>query len=314
MNALMLAVLLTGQCANGVCLSTEGQVIMGEPVYIDARPVAKAAPAPKYAWIGITEDGLDFDVWGYFDAGGKVVWEPELPENARNFEAAKRAAQAKAKPQPSSTPTPAAPQKEPVQVGAVPNYGIEPGKMKLKEGQIEQYSGSGARRFIEEMRTGQGDQRAQGVQRFHVTIIGTIDDCTRVKNDIATNAAFGGLRDRLLVQDYRPGEWAVDSALGYQTNGKPTILVQQARSAADPNGGRVVFRAMDYSIGPEGLAEAIRKADPTYDPSRDPGPSKPHSPSGGSRKLTADEVSYVIAAVVGLLLIVALPSCKEPQP
>lgn len=120
--------------------------------------------------------------------------------------------------------------------------------------------------------------------KSHVTIVGDDDERARVVNDIATHPAFASVRDSLLVQDYKPGEWSVDPALGFQA-GKPSIYVQSSRGPNDPKGGRVIWRQFDYSGGPEGLAKAIitakRKADPDYKPDKDPSPDKPTGPESG---------------------------------
>ncbi len=98
--------------------------------------------------------------------------------------------------------------------------------------------------------------------KYHVTVIGPADAVAPVVNDLKTHPAFEGLRANLMVQDYRPGEWAVDPTLGFPGNGTPAIIVQTTKSKADPQGGRVVFRAANYEMGPTGLAEADAQGRP----------------------------------------------------
>jgi hypothetical protein len=147
-----------------------------------------------------------------------------------------------------------------------------------------------AARFVTQAVEGERDGK------LHVTIIGSDDERARVVNDIKTDPSFAGLRDTLLVQDYKPGEWPVDPKLGFRA-GKPAIIVQAAKGPGERKGGRVVFRCSDYSIGATGLAEAIRKADPNYRPDKDPTPT---TPSGGDLPfgLTDTQVMLAIAAVV----------------
>jgi hypothetical protein len=125
-----------------------------------------------------------------------------------------------------------------------------------------------AKRFVAE-----ATAPSEDVTKLHLTIIGQDADRAAVLNDIKSHPAFEGLRDRLLVQDYKPGEWAIDPSLGFRQDGKPTIVIQEPKGPHDPKGGRVLWRSKDYRMGPEGLAEAIRKADPDYRPDKDPGPA-----------------------------------------
>jgi hypothetical protein len=68
------------------------------------------------------------------------------------------------------------------------------------------------------------------------------------------------------------------SPVKLEDGGTPDIVVQ------DPPGAdgkaKVRLRWHDYGQGPERLAEAIRKADPTYNPKADPtGPTAPPAPT-----------------------------------
>lgn len=70
----------------------------------------------------------------------------------------------------------------------------------------------------------------------------------------------------------------------------------------------MVFRASDYSMGAEALAEAIRKASPDYRPSADPGPSTGKSsivscPFG----FTRDHWPHIVIVAIGTFLIHRLP-------
>ena len=81
-------------------------------------------------------------------------------------------------------------------------------------------------------------------------------------------AILADLKDKLKapltkwrVQEYSPDEWPV-AGMGFKTDGKPTVYLQKAN-------GQVMHRQDSYA-GPDGMATAIRKADPTYDPKKDP--------------------------------------------
>jgi hypothetical protein len=68
------------------------------------------------------------------------------------------------------------------------------------------------------------------------------------------------------LQSYLPEDWAVKN-VGFDVSGSPRIIVQEAPNAK--GSGRVLHSQADYADGPEGLANALRKADPNYDPSKD---------------------------------------------
>ena len=141
-------------------------------------------------------------------------------------------------------------------------------------------------------------------------MIGSDDERAPVVNDLLSNPAFAALKPTMMVQDYTPNEWPVDPSLGFVTNGKPTIIVQTAKGPNDPKGGRVVYRASDYSMGPEALAEELRKANPNYKPSADPTPQKPApSPASVSCPLgfTRDHWPHILIVGIGTFLLHRLP-------
>ncbi len=106
---------------------------------------------------------------------------------------------------------------------------------------------------------------------MRLTIYGGTDaERERVLNDLKTHPALAAYKDRLAVQSYEAGHWAVDPSLGYPPPGTPTIMLQ----ALD---GFEYWRAENYNAGPEGLAASIaacRKRDPDYDPNKTPGPGR----------------------------------------
>lgn len=110
-----------------------------------------------------------------------------------------------------------------------------------------------------------GDKDARipdDARRLHLTVIGSPAEREKVISDLKTHPALAPWRDKLAVQGYEPGHWAVVRQ-GFQAGGRPTLYIQ----AAD---GTVLHRQDDYQGGADALAEALRRADPAYRPEQDP--------------------------------------------
>lgn len=103
--------------------------------------------------------------------------------------------------------------------------------------------------------------------KLRLTIIGSEEECRRVLDDLEKHPELAACKNLVLVQSYRPTHWAVRD-VGFVTTGHPTIYLQ----APD---GRVLHRQDDYQGGAERLSLAIRKADPSYRPDKDPDLTKP---------------------------------------
>ena len=99
--------------------------------------------------------------------------------------------------------------------------------------------------------------------KVRLTVIGPKVDCERALADLPAD-----LKDKWLVQCYRPGDWAVAQA-GFMTAGTPTIYLQQAPNQ-QTGLSKVLWRQDSYATGDWG---AVRKADPSYKPDKDPGPN-----------------------------------------
>jgi hypothetical protein len=127
-----------------------------------------------------------------------------------------------------------------------------------------------------------------GLLRF--TVIGADADRTRVLSDLNQHPALAGVKPKLLVQDYEPNHYEVERS-HFVNSGKPTIYLQ----APD---GKVLLRTDSYD-GPEALAEQIRKADPNYDPAKDPD-GKPKS-----KTVIPENIPWPLIAlgVLGLVLL-----------
>jgi hypothetical protein len=102
-----------------------------------------------------------------------------------------------------------------------------------------------------------------------LTVIGTAAERSRVLADLKNAPALAAWQGKVRVQDYDPKDWQVKE--GFVGSGKPTIYCQAST-------GKVLHRQDDYGDGAAGLATALRKADPNYDPARDPDLRKPVKP------------------------------------
>jgi hypothetical protein len=237
-----------------------------------------------------TSEGLSVVVKGFIRPGERLVtWYPDDPFNAKAIADAKTAARSRKAVDPNAYAT-----------NGVVLTGRKHNSYTLSSDEAKQYvAGVGSNAVA----YGYGDP----ARKLHVTVIGTEDERKSVLKDFKDHPAFSDIRDAFFVQDYAPGEWSVDPALGFQ-GGTPAIIVQTGKCEEDPRGGKVVYRAKDYSQGPEALAEAIRRANPSYDPSKDPGIID--IPSGLPFGLT--QVDFLIAFGAGLLVITyVLPNRRE---
>ena len=105
-------------------------------------------------------------------------------------------------------------------------------------------------------------------QWLSLTVIGPEAVRQKVLSDLQSSPFLTPWKDRLKVKDYPPDHWAVKDA-GFVTTGNPTIYCQA------PDG--TVLHRQDVYRGPEALAEVLRKADPSYNPERDPDLNRPLS-------------------------------------
>lgn len=119
----------------------------------------------------------------------------------------------------------------------------------------------------EAMRLVEGDV-PDDAAKLRLTIIGPEADRKRVLAALE-QSPLAELKGRFVVQAYDPGDWAIKN-YGFVTTGTPTIYVQMPS-------GKVLHRQDTYTTA-EDLATALRKADPTYQPSKDPDARKPALP------------------------------------
>lgn len=233
----------------------------------------------------ITYNGVHFEAYGSADPdkAGSILWDKNYKPNVRAYNIAKEAPKAD-------------------QVDRTPNYGLEPGRMWSKGEKVVADSAR-AKRFYDESQGQEG-----GSTKLHVTVVGTDAERKVVLDDLAKHPAFAALRPSLLIQDYEPGQWAVDPTLGFQP-GTPAIIVQQGKTPADPKGGKVIYRTTDYAIGPDALAEELRKASPDYKPHLDPSPTSPKH--GGCPLGFTHEMLPVTAAAVALIVFLVLAKPRK---
>ncbi|HEX5273173.1 MAG TPA: hypothetical protein VFW33_21905, partial [Gemmataceae bacterium] len=106
--------------------------------------------------------------------------------------------------------------------------------------------------------------------RNHLTVIGDEAGRKAVLADLASSPSLNAWAQKCRVQSYAPDAWELAVGFTSRPGPRPTVVVQ------DPS-GRVLLRAA-YST-PAALAGALRRADPSYDPAKDPDGSPPVKPS-----------------------------------
>lgn len=106
------------------------------------------------------------------------------------------------------------------------------------------------------------DEIADDSDLDRLTVIGPLAERKRVLADLNAAPELAEFKGKLLVMSYDPANWAVANC-GFFTGGRPTIYLQ----APD---GTVKHRQDSYEQGAAGLAEALRRRNPNYDPANDP--------------------------------------------
>ena len=149
-----------------------------------------------------------------------------------------------------------------------------------------------------------GEEALQALQEKNVpndksllrlTIIGPEALRKQVRSDLENHPSLSCFSEKYLVQDYAPENWAVRQ--GFFTEGKPTIYLQLPT-------GKVLHRQDDYADGANGLATALRKADPNYTPEKDPDKRKPLV-----IPFISDYIPFAVLAFLALVLFL-IPNKK----
>jgi len=148
-----------------------------------------------------------------------------------------------------------------------PPTGVDQDKMPQAEEHYYSYNGTQIT-ALEAFRLVQGSTVVDDTNKQRLTLIGQSDVIAQVQRDLNTNPELLTFKDRLLINSYANDSWAVKGVgLGQQQGSTITIVLQ---SSPDSRGrGRVLHVQHDYQDGARGLATAIRRADPSYDPFRD---------------------------------------------
>jgi len=147
---------------------------------------------------------------------------------------------------------------------AYPNYGLDLDKINRDKS----YSVNGRLSSREDALDAVAGKLTDDSGKMFLTIIGSKEDCAAVQKDIDEAPALKGVKDRVHLHCYQPNDPMVAKA-GFVVSGKPTIYMQ-----APGGSGKVLHRQDEYR-GPDALAEAIRKADPSYKPANDPDANSP---------------------------------------
>ena len=261
----ILVVCVVGQsnCQGGACLPLEQM----------PTSVVSYAHIPLLAKHWVKHNGGEIVVEGWqFEEGGRITWECDRPFNVqavRRFQETKtKAKEVEVKAMEAAVEPPT--KEETVvdsQAHAINkrNFGLKTEFMGGRPGHYTTANAEG-RRFVQEAKDAPA---AAKTAKVHVTVIGSAEEQKKVLEDLEHHPSLAPLRGLIHVQGYLPAEWAVDPALGFQA-GKPTIMIQSGKTATE-KGGKVLWRARDYSGGAEKLAEEIRRANPSYKPELDPG-------------------------------------------
>lgn len=150
--------------------------------------------------------------------------------------------------------------------------------------------------------SGAGKDLIDDREKLRLTVIGTASECKAVIQDLESNPALSVFADTLLVQAYRPDNWAVKE-LGFLP-GSPRIMVQ---GGPDFRGaGKVLHSQGDYLGGAQALADALRRVRPDYDPNKDrdqrKAPAKPTAPDAGN-----STIALIVMLLAGGLTVAGFP-------
>ncbi|MCX7666446.1 MAG: hypothetical protein N2112_12975 [Gemmataceae bacterium] len=107
-------------------------------------------------------------------------------------------------------------------------------------------------------------------ERLRLTLVGNEEFQKKVWRELTQHPGWSQVERGLLVQSYPENHWAI-TGVGLRKG----ITLQ--RPANREGKGAVLFRIENYQE-PNAVITAIRKADPNYQPERDPDPTRPRPP------------------------------------
>jgi hypothetical protein len=123
----------------------------------------------------------------------------------------------------------------------------------------------------------QGGTLADDSGKLRLTVVGSESACRQVAQELDQSPALAGFKDKLLIQCYRPDDWAIEPFKLKDLPATEFYLCIQRPPALDGRGE--ALHAQTSYRGPEALAvalqEALRKADPKYQPDKTPDLTKP---------------------------------------
>ncbi len=175
------------------------------------------------------------------------------------------------------------------------NYGLNREKL---ESNVEKYQLNGApvtaKQAVTAIITADDPKLPDDTKRPSATAIGTPEQCAKVHDDLVK----AGLIDSVVWQDYRPDDVMV-AKFGFVTKGAPSVYLQ----AID---GKVLYREDVYD--PTRFITAVRKADPLYDPTKDPNGSSPLTAPFNIQPIidyvkTVPPVVWIVGAGAGLFML-----------
>jgi hypothetical protein len=130
-----------------------------------------------------------------------------------------------------------------------------------------------AKRLIE----GKGDHLADDSRKLRLTIFGS-----ETERDAVVLGLTPAQKDALSIQAYPPDHWIVGQRR-FKIGAQPTIYLESPA-------GTVLHRQEGWD-GPESLAKVLERADPNYDPSKDPDLRKPKPQSTPTPDVTPAPVT-----------------------
>jgi hypothetical protein len=135
-------------------------------------------------------------------------------------------------------------------------------------------------------------------QKLHLTVIG---DSNPVLADLQSNPALAPYKDKLLLQAYPANHWALAP---FQLPPSTPFYLCIQRPARFGNRSQVLHAQTAYT-GPEPLLnEALRKADPNFQPLSVPDLSKPPSPPPPPEPKPMDPTHPAVTGFAGGMLSV----------